>query len=774
MQTKNNQALTMSPMFFDAIYKRAVFENIDGKMGIHYKDDYAGIKIEDDGKITFSMQAPTAKTVEVVGVGGSMGRERIALEKQEDGFFTATVSGIAPGFHYHDWFVDGVCVTNPIAPFCYGCFGAKNFFEVPAPGEDFWFLKDVPHGDVQIRKYASGINGHVKECYVYTPPSYEKDVNRKYPVLYVLHGVGEDETGWVWNGKLNFIMDNLIAEGKCEEMIVVMCCGYAFKEGEQAVFFPGDFDGELVKYCIPYIEKNFRTSKGRKGRAVAGLSLGSAQATLAMANHQELFGSLGVFSGVRMGLMEQIMEQNGQYPLDFLFLGCGVGEEQLAEKQKEYEVQCKELGIPTLQEAYTGYHEWHVWRNCLKTYVQKLFRDGLDSEDGQVTCAYEEPVLDAESLNKQTFAQHMLFFDPIYKGVIFEFDEKGQPNGRYVDVKPGVQVIAPGTAVFRIPAEGAKSVELDLWGMGRFPMTLEEGQSRIWTVTVKDIEPGFHYHNYYVNGAMTVNVDAPVGYGGFQVMNYVEMPEEDFEEYRIRQVPHGAIHLNYYTSQSTGRTKLCYVYTPPTYAQNPDKKYPVLYLQHGGGENENGWIWQGKIANIADNLLARGRMEEMIIVMNTGYDFPANGEHHPSMSAFLQELPKACVPFIDSKYRTLADRSNRAMAGLSMGGMQTQKIVFANPDLFANAGIFSGGLVLQNEENDYRDILLKKENFEKQFDVFFVACGTQEGFIQETQKNATEVAACGADIHTYWDYGYHDWTFWRHCAREFLPLLFKK
>ena len=216
-----------------------------------------------------------------------------------------------------------------------------------------------------------------------------------------------------------------------------------------------------------------------------------------------------------------------------------------------------------------------------------------------------------------------------------------------------------------------------------------------------------------------------------------------------------------------------YVYTPASYESQPEKRYPVLYLQHGGGENETGWIWQGKIANLADNLIAAGKMKEMIIVMNTGYGFPADMNCHPSMSGFLDELPKDAVPFIDTNYRTLADRENRAMAGLSMGGMQTQKIVFEHPETFASAGIFSGGLVLQNEENDYRDILLNKEHFQKQFEVFFVACGTQEGFIEETKKNAAEVAAKGADIHTYWDYGYHDWTFWRHCFYEFAQKVFR-
>ena len=185
-----------------------------------------------------------------------------------------------------------------------------------------------------------------------------------------------------------------------------------------------------------------------------------------------------------------------------------------------------------------------------------------------------------------------------------------------------------------------------------------------------------------------------------------------------------------------------------------------------------GWIWQGKIANLADNLIAAGKMQEMIIVMNTGYGFPKDHEYHPALSAFPEELADAAVQFVDENYRTLADRDHRAMAGLSMGGMQTQKVVFAHPELFAWAGIFSGGLVIQNDEEDYRDILLNREEFLKRFRMLFVACGTCEAFYESTKKNEDEVLAAGVPIDIFHDYGYHDWTFWRHCANSFLRKLF--
>lgn len=326
-------------------------KKIDGKDCICYQEDFWGTKVEEDGSVTFTMEAPKAETVEVSGFGGTLGTEKIALEKQANGLFSKNVKGILPGFHYHRWFVDGVQVTNPHAPFAYGCFGANNFFEMPREGQDFWYLKDVPHGDVQIHSYVSTQNDHIKKCYVYLPPSYRENIDQKYPVMYIQHGVGEDETSWLWNGKLNFIMDNLIAEGKCKGMIVVMCSGYAFRDDEEAVFFPGDFGRELTEDVIPYMEHTFRVKKGRMHRAMAGLSLGSAQATQIVSRFQNLFGHLGVFSGVRDEETERILAQFAEYPMQTVLMTAGKGEKDLDKKQKYIRISLKSSGQPEGSEA---------------------------------------------------------------------------------------------------------------------------------------------------------------------------------------------------------------------------------------------------------------------------------------------------------------------------------------------------------------------------------------------------------------------------------------
>lgn len=766
-----NQALTMNPVFFDPLNKKVEMGEFGRPETIRYVEEPCGVRISEDGAVTFTMYAPEADTVEAAGISGSFPSEKIALKKDDEGYFRKKVEGIKPGFHYFNWFVDGIQIRDPQSPFCFGCFEPVNFFEIPEKEEEFYFFKDVPHGDVQIRKYVSGVNSHMKVCYVYTPPGYAEAPERKYPVLYIQHGVGENETGWIWNGKLNLIMDNLIAEGRCREMLVVMCCGYAFEDGADPVFYPGDFDDELTKDCIPYIEKHFRVFRDRRHRAMAGLSLGSAQAALTVGKHPELFSYLGVFSGVASEPVEKMTELPENRP-EIVFLSCGKGETELLRNQENISVQMEKAGMQCIQKSYEGFHEWHVWRKSLRDFVVLLFPEITDdaSESGTVrTVAYSK-----EQAVKQLKEESVLFFDPVYKQVIYATDEKGRPAGRYKDIPHGVEVTAPGQAVFRFYAPGAERVEVDIFGMERFALKKETDSSMEgwWTGNMSGITPGFHYHDYYINGTRVINPLVPLGYGAFRNIGFFEMPEDDFKEYVPADVPHGAVHMNYYRSSQTGRYKMCYVYTPPGYDEMPKKRFPVLYLQHGGGENETGWIWQGKIDHITDNLLADGRMREMIIVMNTGYAFRPDGSSHHSLGSFDEELINDCIPFIDKYYRTIPDREHRAMAGLSMGGMQTQKIVCEHPELFAWAGIFSGGLTIQDAEADYSSILLDKEAFEKQFSLLFVACGTEDIFYKKTEANVAKVRSYGITLQTFTEHGYHDWTFWRHCAREFLPLLF--
>ena len=766
-----NQAYSLHPDFFDPVHQYAVLDMKPGNpefAKVYYLHEKPSVTVKEDGTVAFYMHASNAKSVAVSGLGGYFGQEKVYLEADGEGGFYKEIPNFHPAMHYSQWYVDDVPVCNPKAGVNYGCFRGINTFEVSEQGEDFYEIRKVPHGQVHICKYKSCVNGHIKECYVYTPPEYQRNGNKKYPVLYLQHGVGENETGWIWQGKVNFILDNLIAEGKCQEMIVVMCSGYAFLPNEDPVFFPGDFDKELIQSVIPFIEEEFRVIRNRTARAVAGLSLGSAQATLTACLHQELFSCLGVFSGVGLHIFERFEKE--QKLQQMIFLSCGNHEEALYEQQVSWQKKLKENGIDCIQKVYEGFHEWKVWRESFYDFAPILFLDVDNTEEEHDSC--EEMTFSSEIYKEQTLQESMLFFDPVYKQVYFATDEKGNPAGKYRNIPKGFRMLDDNTVEVNIYAPGAEHVTVDIFDCGNAALKESDTLPGYWTGNIGELEGGFHYVTFDINGTRVVNPDAPIGYGCFQAINYLEVPDKNFDYPMLRDIPHGHVQMSYYTSGQTGREKLCYVYTPAGYGK-AGKRYPVLYLQHGGGENEIGWLRQGKIANIADYLISQGRMEEMIIVMNTGYAFRQDGKSHVSMGSFREELVEDCIPHIDKEFLTKADRQYRAMAGLSMGGMQTQRTVFQYPELFAWAGIFSGGFVIQNDEVYSRKILFESEEFAKTFKMLFVACGEQDNFYEVTKRNVNEVLERGISVVTFFEKGRHDWNFWRRCVVEFLQKVFR-
>lgn len=788
MYETHNQALTFHPDFFDPIHKNVKFETKPGdiKPQITYYDEEPSVKVSSDGMVEFYMYAPNAKKVEIGCLGGFAGTGRFELQPDGNGGFSGRKK-FHYGMHYYYWFVDGVQVCNPKAGASYGCFNVINTFEVPEREDDFFYIRPVPHGTVSICKYVSGVNGHMKESYVYTPPGYGKNGNsdKKYPVLYLLHGVGENETGWIWQGKLNFIMDNLIAEGKCMEMIVVMGCGYAFVPGDDPVFYPGDFDAELTQDLIPYIESHFRTKRGRDHRAVAGLSLGSAQSALSYLKHPEMFGALGVFSGVLMEPLDDAATQQAHKPHLVLF-SCGSEEREIKESQDGYYVKLREKGIRVINKVYEGYHEWLVWRKSLADFAHELFHwadeEGVLSEghsDEKADADAEQPIMgkaeiSEEQLHMQSLEEQMFFFDPVYKQVLFATDEKGRPAGRYADIPPGFVHLDGRNVKIYMYAPDAEKVEADVFDCGRIALQKDAEYQGYWSGILEDVEPGFHYTSFEVNGTEVLNAQAPTGYGCFRTINYLEVAEPEFRYHELRDVLHGQVHMNYYTSAQTDRTKLCYVYTPAGYDPFGEKRYPVLYLQHGGGENEIGWLRQGKIANIADNLIADGKMAEMVIVMNTGYAFRADQTSHPAVGSFEEELVEDCIPYIDSHYAVMTDKKHRAVAGLSMGGIQAQKIAMHHTDMFASLGIFSGGLVISDEEEDYTDLLYHADHFHEEMDLLFVACGIQDAFYEQTAANVSEVKGHGIPVMDYFIEGRHDWNLWRRSVVKFMQTVFRK
>ena len=281
------------------------------------------------------------------------------FERQQDGFWMAHTKPLVPGFHYYWFTIGGIDFSDPASKSYFGCGRMTSAIDIPEVGCDFYNVKDVPHGKVSIVTYYSKVRKAYATMYVYTPASYAEG-NRRYPVLYLQHGGGEDESGWTFQGKTNHILDNLIAEGKANEMIVVMSNGNITVPGAgfgYSIEGMKGFEKELTEEIVPFVDKSLRTIPDRKSRALAGLSMGGGQSFFVGLQHTELFSHIGIFStGVFGGIREtKAFDAEAAMP----------GLISQHEKFNQASVTFN---------SFPGDHEWQVWRKSLHDFAQQLFR----------------------------------------------------------------------------------------------------------------------------------------------------------------------------------------------------------------------------------------------------------------------------------------------------------------------------------------------------------------------------------------------------------------
>jgi enterochelin esterase-like enzyme len=313
------------------------------------------------------------------------------MTRGEDGVWTLTSPPIVPGFHYYALVVDGVRVNDPASDTFFGTGRPTSGIEIPEPGVDFYHAKDVPHGEVRSRWYKSTVTGQTRHVMVYTPPGYDGDHGTRYPVLYLQHGGGEDETGWTRQGRANFILDNLFAAGKARPMIVVMEKGYAARAG--AAPQPGGpgrgdggaFEDVVIKDLIPMIDSTYRTIPDRDHRAIAGLSMGAGQALRIGLTHLDAFSAVGAFSG-GAGNADLKTAFGGVFAdpeafhkrVSLLYLHCGtVGlDARIHGGSKALYEALQEAGAKNVvfRDAPGLGHEWQTWRYALQDFAPRLFR----------------------------------------------------------------------------------------------------------------------------------------------------------------------------------------------------------------------------------------------------------------------------------------------------------------------------------------------------------------------------------------------------------------
>jgi len=358
---------------------------------------------------------------------------------------------------------------------------------------------------------------------------------------------------------------------------------------------------------------------------------------------------------------------------------------------------------------------------------------------------------------------------------------------------------------FTLKAPDANTVQVaggDGLGNGPFPMT--KGTDGTWSVTTPPAVPGFHYYWFVLDG-VSVNDPASETYFGYdKETSGIEVPEAGADFYAVKDVAHGEVRAKWYRSKTTGEWRRALVYTPPDYDRNPKLRYPVLILQHGAGENETGWTRQGRAQFILDNLIAAQRARPIIVVMDCGYATRAGtpavaiaANTGPqdvllAFGAFEDVIVQDLMPAIDATYRTIPDREHRAMAGLSMGGMQSLFIALRHLDKFSYIGSFSGPFVpgintgrqpegstqpaLFDTKTAYEGAFADPPAFNKQVKLLWLGAGTAEPPQFRAGIGAAEEALRAAGVHVVYFESpgtAHEWQTWRRDLNDFAPRLFR-
>lgn len=350
------------------------------------------------------------------------------------------------------------------------------------------------------------------------------------------------------------------------------------------------------------------------------------------------------------------------------------------------------------------------------------------------------------------------------------------PDGQGMEIPCGACVLPDGRVQLCMYAPNAQEVRVKFSSPG-FIVPLQRGERGLWTAVTETPTAGMLTTEFFVDGNSVLNPMAPIGFADNNPVNYVNVPEEEFDFYQCKDVPHGSVSHEFFRSSVTGRTETCLVYLPAEYAAHPEKAYPVLYLQHGYGENETCWTMQGHVNFILDNEIAAGTAVPMIVVMCNGMlQLPGDGGRswrHADPACMEDFLLHDVIPFVERRFRCLTDRDHRAMAGLSMGSFQTCWTTFRHLDLFSYAGLFSGFMRSpRTGEGAHLGVLDDAGAFHRALKVFFRAMGDKDPFFdafrQDSEICREKNIHCIEKIYD----GYHLWKVWRECVRDFLPLLF--
>jgi len=367
-------------------------------------------------------------------------------------------------------------------------------------------------------------------------------------------------------------------------------------------------------------------------------------------------------------------------------------------------------------------------------------------------------------------------------------EAEGVPAPSNIDATGYPRILPDNRVVFRVAAPDASRVRVDL---GR-TYEMRKGDAGLWTATTARQDPGFHYYSLVLDGVRVSDPASESYFGTGRMSSAIEIPEPGVDFYAVEDVPHGEIRSRRYFSKVTGSWRRLMVYTPPGYDEEPGRRYPALYIQHGGGEDETGWAIQGRTDLILDNLIAADRAEPMLVVMANGNyrgpDRTSRGYTDPAMKAFADELLNAVVPFVEAHYRVIPEARGRALAGLSMGGGQTFFVGLWNKGRFGSLGIFSTGLFGGigrppsagapqgpfDAEERIPGLLSDAQSFNDALQVLYISVGEQDPRFEATKKVVSDFRSHGLDVEFASFPGGHEWQVWRKSLHDFAQRIFKR
>jgi enterochelin esterase-like enzyme len=603
---------------------------------------------------------------------------------------------------------------------------------------------NIPHGKIDSVMYPSKTVGKERRMLVYTPPGFTK--KKKYSVLYLLHGIGGDEKEWLKGGKPQNILDNLYADKKLEPMIVVMPNGRAMKDDRaignifdrEKVEAFATFEKDLLNDIIPFIEKKYPVFTNQEHRAIAGLSMGGGQTLNFGLGNLDKFAWVGGFSSApNTKVPEELLPkpEEAKKKLKLIWISCGDNDGLITFSKRTHDYLFQH-DVPHAYYIEPGVHDFKVWKNGLYMFSQFLFK----------------PV-DTKSLNKYTIL--------------------GSPASTNVRSAKYPQILPDNRVMFRIKAADAQKVQIDL---GK-KYDLVKDTAGFWTGTTDSISRGFHYYSLIVDGVSLADPASETFYGMGRMASGIEIPYQQSGFYEMKNIPHGDIRIKKYFSKASNTWREMYVYTPPGYDNSTDK-YPVLYLLHGGGEDQRGWATQGRTNLILDNLIAESKAKPMLIAMLDG-NFGTGGIggfNENALRTFENELKQGAIPFMESNFRAATDSKSRALAGLSMGGLQTLYAGIKNTDMFSHLGVFSSGWFANNptlSNPQYEFMKANASTINTNLKQLWISMGGPEDIAHNNCKVMMQKFDELGVKYKYSEYaGGHTWPVWRHDLFEFAQLLF--